>query len=295
VIALLGATGRIGRHVAAGLAAAGADARALVRDPAPAALPVPAMHADLSRPATLTAALDGAQRLLLVTLHGPDQDLLEAAAIDAAVAAGVRHVVKISGGAATLGPSGTTPTAVAHWRSEQRIERAGLHFDFLRPSFFMQNLLATIAPTVAKTGVLAAPFGHAPIAMVDLRDVAACAVAALLDPEPGRRAWQLTGPRAVTLDAIAADLAVRHMPIPAGAAARALARSGASAWEIDHSLRMAAFLAARSDAVVTDHVARLTGNPPRTIEAFLDEHRDRFTPATALARFLSRPSHKKAA
>jgi hypothetical protein len=58
---------------------------------------------------------------------------------------------------------------------------------------------------------------------------------------------------------------------------------------------MAAFLAARSDAVVTDHVARLTGNPARTIEAFLEEHRDRFTPATALARFLSRPSHKKAA
>jgi NAD(P)H dehydrogenase (quinone) len=295
VIALLGATGRIGRHVAAGLAAAGADARALVRDPASAAVPVPAVHADLSRPATLTSALDGAQRLLLVTPHGPDQDLLEAAAIDAAVALGVSHVVKISGGAATLGPSGTTPTAVAHWRSEQRIERAGLHFDFLRPSFLMQNLLAMIARTVAGTGVLAAPFGHAPIAMVDLRDVAACAVAALLEPDPGRRAWQLTGPRTVTLEAIAAHLGVRHVPIPASAAARALARSGAYAWEIDHSLRMAAFLAAGGDALVTDHVARLTGNPPRAIEAVLDEHRDHFTPATALARLLSRLSNKKAA
>ena len=119
---------------------------------------------------------------------------MEAAAVEAAAAAGTRRIVKISGGAATLGPNGTTATAVAHWRSEQRIERLGLDFAFLRPSFFMQNLLAAVAPGVAATGVLAAPFGHAPIAMVDARDVAECAIAALLDERSGGRAWQLTGP-----------------------------------------------------------------------------------------------------
>ena len=30
---------------------------------------------------------------------------------------------------------------------------------------------------------------------------------------------------------------------------------------------------------MTDHVLRLTGRPPRTIEAFLDEHRRHFAPA----------------
>jgi uncharacterized protein YbjT (DUF2867 family) len=101
------------------------------------------VQADLSAPATLAAAFDGVERLLLLTAHGPDQELHEAAALDAAVAAGVQRIVKISGGAPTLGPNGTTPTAVAHWRSEQRIERSGLDFTFLRPSFFMQNLLDT--------------------------------------------------------------------------------------------------------------------------------------------------------
>ncbi|MEA2166854.1 MAG: hypothetical protein QOF76_154 [Solirubrobacteraceae bacterium] len=295
VIAVLGATGRIGRHVCDGLAATGAPARALVRDPAAADLPIPAVHADLAQPSTLPAALEAVDRLLLITPHGPDQDLLEAAAIDAAAAAGVRHIVKVSGGAATLGPNGTTTTATAHWRGEQRIERSGLGFQFLRPSFFMQNLLTTVAPTVAKTGVLAAPFGRGLIAMVDVRDVAACAVAALTAPHPVDGAWQLTGPRPVGLGTVAAHVGARSTSVSPKLAARALQRSGASAWEIDHALRMAAFLAGGGDSAVTDHVLRLTGTPPRSVEAFLDEHAPAFAPATGLARLLSRPSITKAA
>jgi uncharacterized protein YbjT (DUF2867 family) len=253
MIGVLGATGRIGGHVAAALAAAGVDARALVRRPPAKALPLPAVHADLTDPATVRQALRGVTRLLLVTPHGPDQDLLEATAIDAAAEAGVGHVVKVSGSAASLGPNGTTPTAIAHWRSEQRIEASGMDFTFLRPSFFMQNL-----------GELrAAPFARVPIAMVDLRDVAACAAAVLLEPSPTDGAWQLTGPRAVT----PASLGVRHVPM--WVARRALARK--PAFERDHGLRMAEYLAAGSDGAVTDHVLRLTGTTPRSAEFFKEE------------------------
>ena len=287
MIAVLGATGRVGRHVAGGLAAAGVPACALVRDPGAVDLPLPAVRADLRRPDTLPAALRGVERLLLLTPHVPEQDLLEAAAVDAAVAAGVRRIVKVSGGPATLGRNGTTATATAHWRTEQFIDRLGLEFAFLRPSFFMQNLLETAAPAVSGTGVLTAPFGDAPIAMVDARDIAACAVAALLDDRPTHQAWHLTGPRPVTFPAIAAHLGVRHAKVPLRVTAAALRRRGLPAAGIDHSVRMAAYLAAGADGAVTDHVRRLTGAPPRPIEAFLDEHRDAFAPATRLARLLS--------
>jgi NAD(P)H dehydrogenase (quinone) len=291
VIGVLGATGRIGRHVASALADRPVEACALVRWPSAPDVPLPTVHADLTDRATLRQGLRGVERLLLVTPHGPDQDLFEAAAIDAAVAAGVRHVVKVSGGAASLGPNGTTATATAHWRSEQRLERSGLGFTFLRPSFFQQNLLETVAPAIATSGVLVAPFGHAPIAMVDVRDIAACAVAVLTDPDPDDQAWQLTGPRGATFDQIAAHLGVRYLPIPPKAAGRALARRGAPAAEVEHAVRMAAYFAAGSDAVPTDHVARLTGRPPRSVEAFLDEQRRHFVPATGLARTLSRTAH----
>ena len=292
MIGVLGATGRVGRHVAAGLAKRGVEARALVRRPT-ADLPLPAVHTDLSVPATLAPAFDGVERLLLLTAHGPDQDLREAAAIDAAVAAGVQRIVKISGGAATLGPNGTTPTAVAHWRSEQRIEHSGLDFAFLRPSFYMQNLLDAVAPGVAATGAIAAPFGHAPIAMVDARDVADCAIAALLDERPSRRAWQLTGPRPVSFGSIAEHLGARYVNVPVKLAARTMRRRGLSAAEIDHATRMAAYFASGADSAATDHVLRLTGHAPRSIEAFLAEHASAFSPTTRLAGVLSRTTKEQ--
>jgi uncharacterized protein YbjT (DUF2867 family) len=295
MIAVLGATGTVGRHVCALLADLPVDARALVRRPDAAGTPLPAVHADLDEPATLRSALRGATRLLLLTPHGPDQDLMEEAAIDAALAAGVQRIVKISGGAPSLGPNGVTATAVAHWHSERRIEDAGVGFTFLRPSMYQQGVLAF--PRLAGR-LLVAPLGHAPIAMVDARDVAACAVAALTDPEPVDGAWQLTGPRGVTCDDIARHLGLRYVAIPPKLAARALARRGASAWEVDHAVRMAAYLAACADGVTTDHVLRLTGRAPRPVEALLDEHRTNtkdgtWSPASATSRSTSQTSTRR--
>lgn len=159
MIAVLGATGTIGRHVADGLADGPVEVLALVRDPGQASLPISTAAADLRDPASLPAALGGADQLFLLTSHGPDQDRHEAAALEAACEAGVKRIVKISGGATTLGPNGPTCTSIAHWRSERRIEQSGLGFCFLRPSFVMQNLLTMAAPMVASGGFLAAPMG----------------------------------------------------------------------------------------------------------------------------------------
>lgn len=290
MIAVLGATGRIGRHVADALADLPLEARALVRRPDSDDGPLPAVRADLRDEASVRAALTGASRLFLVTPHGPDQDLLEAVAVRAAVQAGVEHVVKVSGGAASLGPNGVTATATAHWRTEQLLEAAGTGFTFLRPSFFQQNLLTQVAPLVARTGALVAPFGHAPIAMVDVRDIAAGAVAVLTDPAPPSAAWQLTGPRGVTFDDLAAHLGVRYLAIPPRAAGRALRRQGAAASEADHAVRMATYFASGADGAPTDHVLRLTGRAPRPVEDLLDEHRGAFAPTTFLSRLLSTPT-----
>lgn len=256
MIALLGSTGTIGRHVAAGLAEVGADVRR-VRRP----------EADLRDPASLRAAFTGAERLFLLTPHGPDQDLLEAGAIDAAAAAGVRRIVKISGGAPSLGPNGPTPTAVAHWRSERRIEASGVEFCFLRCSFLMQNL-AAMAP---RAGWLLAPMGRAPIAMVDARDVAACAVAALLQDAPVQAAWHLTGPAGVTFAELARHMGARYLSVPPRMAAAVLRRRGASPFEVAHAIGMATYFASGADGAPTGAVRRLTGREPRSVQQFLSE------------------------
>jgi NAD(P)H dehydrogenase (quinone) len=253
MIALLGATGTVGRHVAAALP----DAR-LLRRP----------DADLRDVAALRAGMEGAETLFLLTPHDPDQETLEANALAAAIDAGVQRIVKLSGGAPSLGPNGVTATAVAHFRSEQAIEASGLSYTFLRASFLMQNLEAMVA---RRGGLLPAPFGRAPIAMVDARDVAASAVAALRDASLDGTAWHLTGPRGVTFGDVAAALGARYLPVPPRLAGRALRRRGASAYEVDHALRMAAYFASGADGAPTDAVLRLSGAPPRSAEAFIAE------------------------
>lgn len=267
MIAVLGATGTIGRHVARELAERDVEARAVVRDPARADVPLPVVHGDLSRPETLRDAFSGADRLLLLTPHGPDQDVWEAGAVEAAVGAGVEQIVKISGGAPSLGPNGPSPTAVGHWRTERLIEDSGLRWTFLRPNFLMQNLLEL--PLTA--GFLLAPMGHAPIAMVDARDVAACAVEALTgDGADG--AWHLTGPAGVTFDEVVPYLgARRYVNVPPKLAAAALRKRGASAFEMEHALGMAAYYAAGADGTPTDDVRRLIGRPARSLEQFFNE------------------------
>lgn len=268
-IAILGATGTIGRHIAAGLADQAVDARAVVRDAGRVDVPLPVVHGDLTQPETLRAAFEGAQRLLLLTPHGPDQDLQEAAAVEAARAAGVEHVVKVSGSAPSLGPNGPSPTAVAHWRTERLIEESGLRWTFLRPSFLMQNLRAM--PHTC--GFLLAPMGHAPIAMVDARDVATCAIAALTGDDADR-AWHLTGPAGVTFDEAARYLGGRrYLNVPPRLAAAALRKRGASAFEIEHSLGMARYFAAGADRNPTGDVARLTGHAPRSLEQFFKDQK----------------------
>jgi uncharacterized protein YbjT (DUF2867 family) len=265
MIAVLGATGRIGSHVAAGLAEAGMPARLLVRDPARAGSPLPSVAADLRDRGSMQTALAGADQLFLLTPNSPDLDMLEASALAAAIAAGVKRIVKVSGGAPSLGPNGVTATAVAHWHSERRIEDSGLKFAFLRPSFLMQNLLA-MEP---KAGLLPAPMGHAPIAMVDARDVAGCAVALLLDQDTTSNAWHITGPTPVTFTDAAAKLGARYVNVPPRLAKLALLRQGASSFEVDHALRMAAYFATGADGAPTDAVRRITGRPARSLDDFL--------------------------
>ncbi len=252
MIGVLGATGRIGRHVVAGLADA---ARPLSR----------ATGVDLDDPRTLTGRLDGCHTLFLLTSHGPDQDLHEAAALNAALTVGVQPVVKLSGGAPSLGPNGVTSTAVAHWRSERQIEASGLGFTFLRSAFLMQNLREQI-----QGRLLVAPMGQGPIAMVDARDVADCAVAALTHPQAhAQRAYQLTG-EVTTYKQAAAALGVRYVNLPPRLAARAVARR-MSPWDADHALRMSAYFRNGGDTTHTRHVAEITGRSPRTLDTFAKE------------------------
>jgi NAD(P)H dehydrogenase (quinone) len=264
MIAVLGATGTIGQQLVPLLGERDIPARAVVRSVEGCDLPLPAVAGDLLDQESLELAFKGATDLFLLTPHGPDQDAMESNALAAAMAVGIKRIVKISGGAPSLGPNGASATAITHWRSEQRIEASGLQFQFLRCSFLMQNLLGI----QVMGGLMPAPMGDGPIAMIDARDVADCAATLLAQDDAPDGAWQLTGPSSVTFADVGRVRGARYVSIPPFVARKGLKRRGASPFEVDHSIRMAAYFASGADGSPTGDVAAITGHRPRSIESF---------------------------
>ena len=114
------------------------------------------------------------------------------------------HIVKLSG----LGTALDSPLRSGRWhaQTERHIADAGLPFTYLHPPFFMQNLLRSAA-VIAAQGVLVASMQAGKIAMVDARDVAAVAVAALTSDGHVGKTYTITGPEALSFQEVAQKLA----------------------------------------------------------------------------------------
>jgi uncharacterized protein YbjT (DUF2867 family) len=284
VILVTGASGLVGGVVVRQLAAQGVPLRALVRSPDQAAAlagpTVQTVVADFARPDTLGPLLEGVTRAFLVSHHDVRQVELQGNFVEAARRAGPVHVVKLSG----LGTAPGSPLRSGRWHAETeaQIRAAGLPWTFLHPPYFMQNLLRA-APAIAARGVLAAAMKDGRIAMVDARDVAAVAAAALTVPGHAGQTHVITGSEAVSHAMAAAVLSqavgrpIVYRDIPLGALREQLVAAGVPPWLVEVRMEFTSVLREGFAAGVTDTVARVTGRPPRTLAEFAAEHADRFS------------------
>ncbi|MGV9714274.1 NmrA family NAD(P)-binding protein [Gordonia sp. NPDC003424] len=290
-ILICGATGRVGRHLVAELLAAGIRPRVLVRDPqrAPAEWHTGAVEmaiGDFADEASVTAALRGVDRLFLTSADGPDKVAHETTVIAAAALTGVGRIVRLSALHAEIGSA--LPAFDWHARIDTELERCGVPYTLLRPAFFLDNLLM-VAPGVAATGHLASPTAGAHAAMIDVRDVAACAAAGLLADGPLRSGYELTGPEAVTFVEVAAALSAatgREIVFddltPEQAAPR-FSGAGLPDWLAAQLSGAFALMRAGGFAEVADGVPSLTGRPGTSVGAWAATHAAAFMPAAELA------------
>lgn len=199
-VLVTGALGNVGREVVRALVGRGHRVRA-------ADLSVGAieeMHGDQVEPvlldygehATFAAALDGCSSLFLV--RPPAIACMESTLlpfIDAAAAAGVKHIVFLScAGAATN-------KLVPHHAVEKHLGAGDTSHTLLRPGFFSQNLGVAYRQDIAEEGRLFLPAGRARVAFVDIRDIAEVAAIIFEDPLAHLNvAYDCTGPEALSFE-----------------------------------------------------------------------------------------------
>jgi NAD(P)H dehydrogenase (quinone) len=274
VLAITGATGRLGGRVARRLAAAGAEQRLLVRDRARApqlagAVAVQAPYDDAN---AVRDALRGIETVLMVSAaETPDRVDQHRTFIDAAADAGVAHLVYVSFYGAA--PDATFTLARDHWATEQHIRTRGLRFTFLR-----DNLYADFFPMMTgDDGVIRGPAGDGRVAAVAQDDIADAAVAVLRDPAPhAGRTCELTGPQAHTLSEVAATLtavtgrAITYHPETVEEAyASRRASYDVPDWQLDAWVSTYTAIADGSLAGVTSAIPDLTGRPATSLEQLL--------------------------
>lgn len=280
---ILGPTGNIGTPLVARLARENAFFRIAVRDPKKKTASLGANGAavrfDFADPSTYAPALDGVERLFLLTPFVENMVELTGKAVDAAKRAGVRHVVKLS----ALG-AGEEAMLLGrlHREAERLVEASGMAWTHVRPNGFLQNFVAFYAGSVKAQGKIFAPQGEGRVSSVDARDVAAVAARALTGSGHERRAYDVTGPAAHSLSDLARELSrvagkpVAYVPIPESAAREAMLGRGMPAWNTDAILDLFRLYREGGAARVTRAVEEVTGAPGRSMEAYIDENRAAF-------------------
>ncbi len=279
-ILVTGATGNVGTPLVAELLRLGAPVRVAARDVAVARAAfgdaVEVVPFDFERPDTFGPAFAGVEQMFL--LRPPqiaDVDGVIVPALQAAAAAGVRHVVFLSIQGAEKN------RVVPHRKIEDRLRTSGMAWTFVRAAYFMQNLSTTHAPEIRELDEIWVPAGRGSVtAHVDARDVAAIAARALVEPNHEGKAYTPTGPAALTYDAIA-EMLTRELGRPIRYADPGVLRYWRRMRERGMPRGMVAvtvgiYTAARMGlaAGLSDDVERLTGRPPIPMERFIHDERD---------------------
>lgn len=279
MIGVLGPTGQVGTPLMAALERAGAPVRALAHTAGSAqrlsaADNVEVVTGDVRDPADLARFLDGVSSLFLLTPAAPDQTQVQDRIVDAAVAARVGAIVKLS----VYTAADDSPCSLSRWHAanDYHIERSGLPYTIMHPHTFMQSIALQFAPSVRATGVMAAAVRpDATMTMVDARDVAEVAAAVLTGGSHSGETLLVTGPEALSYADCAALIgkvtgrSVSYVQVSAQQVIDGFLAAGLPSWLAEalvalHQMYDTGELNPHSDAV-----ARLTGMPARTFSEFL--------------------------
>lgn len=290
---LITGAGGVGRTVVEGLRARDVPVRVLVRQDDDRAARLRALGAevvlgDLTRPETVSAALEGARSMYFAMPVSPDHLLAATAVASVAREYGELDAL-VDMSQMTVSQMTATSTAESrqqrlHWLAEQVLDWSGLPVVHVRPTSFLDNPLFTTLPaqTIRAKGTIELPFGAGRTSPVAVDDVARVIATVLRDPAPHvGRVYELTGPRTVDMTEMAEAFSqalgrpVSYVDVPLDRwREEVLSTIGLPPHVEEHIVTMCRLHQQNRYDRASDDVERLTGIPARTIEDFVAARKD---------------------
>jgi uncharacterized protein YbjT (DUF2867 family) len=279
MILVTGATGTIGSAVVRHLAQRGEPVRAMTREPSRVGGQpgVEVVFGDFDKPASLAEAAAGASTLFLLSAPGPSQADHDLSMLEAARSVGLTKVVKLS----AIGTGGRDNAKVGTWHfpGEEAVRTNGMTWTILRPSSFASNALRWAGPIRAGDPIPNTT-GAGVQGVIDPRDVAAVAVAALTSSQHDGQIYTLTGPELLSVPDQAAQLGavlgrpINTIEVPPHAVRGQMLASGVDPAFVGFVIDGAAFVRDGGNAVLTDDVQRILARPPGSFRTWAHDHRN---------------------
>ena len=275
-IGVSGASGHLGKAVVSELLqrAGGHEVVAITRTPETVAAPAQGRFGDYDRPESLSEAYAGLDRLLIITTVAPEpgkRGAQNVAAIDAAVKAGVKHIVFMS----SVGTRQEEEPArgASYWRGEQHLIATAPAWTILRMNFYAEAFLQQAQAALGQ-GVLTG-LAENRAAFVARDDVAAAAAGILIGDGYAGAIYNATGPERLSgaeRAAVIADITARPLAFLAVAEEQlraGLTKAGLPAPVVNIVIGIQQSFAAGTFDIVTGDVERLAGRPPKPLRDVL--------------------------
>ena len=274
-IGISGASGKLGKATLAELVRLGGhEIIGVSRSPEKVAAPAAGRLGDYDRPDTLATAYAGLDRLLLIPTGemGPGRRAAQSvAAIDAAVAAGVGHIVLMS--SAGTRQAEEPDIYASYWAAEQRLIRTAPRWTILRMNYYAESFIQEAQLSLAG-GVLTG-LGENRVAFVSRDDVAGAAAGILTSEGHTGAIYNATGPQSLTgaeraaLVAEASGQPFSFLALDEAALRQGMEQAGLPALVIGAILSIQEKFVQGGLDIVTGDVECLAGREPQALQDLL--------------------------
>jgi len=284
MILLTGATGKTGSATAIELSNLKVPFRALIRSEEKRdeieALGGEVIIGSAENRETIDQAMMGIEKLLIILPNCENQLEMEMQLVDSAKAEGVKQIVYMS--SVEADEECTSPIPKLHWDTEVYIKDSGLQWTMIKPNFYMQNFIGS-AKTIVEQNKFFLPMSDGKTGMIDTRDVGKVIAKVLSEEGHEGQSYQITGPETLSFYNVAEKFSsvlkreVLYVDMPMDAYKNILSQFLTNQWHLDSVIDLFAGIAEGGIEYNTDTFEELIGTPPRSLEDFIEEHRNLYT------------------